>query len=81
MSEHVTPEAAEQLVDDVSTLYAEQIVTERRAAVPDPERLKILKEQLAACAADREALQDAGPQEVAEIAARYAARARELGGR
>ncbi|MGI5262447.1 hypothetical protein [Streptomyces angustmyceticus] len=81
MSEHVTPEAAEKLVDDVSTLYVEQIVTERRAAVPDQERLKALKEQLAACAADREALQDAGPKEVAEIAARYAARARELGGR
>ncbi|WP_336054765.1 hypothetical protein [Streptomyces sp. CA2R101] len=80
MFEHVTPEAAEQLVDDVSTLYAEQIVIERRAAAPDTERLKALKEQLAACAADREALQEAGPEEVAEIAARYAARARELGG-
>ncbi|MFI1502576.1 hypothetical protein [Streptomyces platensis] len=80
MSEHVTPEAAEQLVEAVSSLCAEQIIIERRAAAPDQERLNALKEQLAACAADREALQEAGPEEVAEIAARYAARARELGG-
>ncbi|WP_432040424.1 hypothetical protein [Streptomyces cucumeris] len=81
MSEHVTPEAAEQLVQDVSAWYAEQIMKERRAPEPDTELLTTLKEQLAACAADREALQDAGPQEVAEIAARYAARASELDGK
>ncbi|WP_424893312.1 hypothetical protein [Streptomyces sp. XH2] len=80
MSEHVSPEAAEQLVQDVSTWYAEQLMKERRATVPDVGRLESLKEGLAVCAADREALQDAEPEEVAEIAARYAARARELGG-
>ncbi|NUK12521.1 hypothetical protein HRW18_32020 [Streptomyces lunaelactis] len=79
MSEHVNPEAAEQLVQEVSTWYAEQIIKERRAAVPDTERLTALKEELAACAADQQALQDAGPEEVAEIAARYAAHAKELG--
>ncbi|WP_432145966.1 hypothetical protein [Streptomyces sp. bgisy084] len=67
MSEHVTPEAAEQLVQDVSSLYAEQIIIERRAAAPDQERLKALKEQLAACAADREALQDAGPKKSSHL--------------
>ncbi|MEV8529253.1 hypothetical protein AB0451_34785 [Streptomyces sp. NPDC052000] len=78
MSEHVSPEDAEQLVQDVSTWYAEQIMKERRATVPDPERLAALKEELAACAADRAALQGAGPEEVEKIAARYAARAKEL---
>lgn len=78
MPEHVTPEAVERLIRQVSTRYAEQIVNERRAAAPDPERLKALQEELAACAADQEALQDADEEEVAKIAARYAARAREL---
>lgn len=32
------------------------------------------------CAADLQALQDAGPEEVAKIAARYGARSQELGG-
>ncbi|WP_239590517.1 hypothetical protein [Streptomyces aureoverticillatus] len=80
MSEHVSPEAAEQLVQDVSAWYAQQIMTERRAAVPDAGRLETLKSQLAACAADREALQDAAPEEVAQIAARYATLSKELKG-
>jgi hypothetical protein len=81
LSEHVTPEAAEQLVQDVSSWYAEQIMKEQRAIEPDQERLQTLKGQLAACAADLEALQEAGSEEVAEIAARYAAVARELDGK
>ncbi|WP_331735851.1 hypothetical protein [Streptomyces sp. NBC_00057] len=80
MSEHVSPEAAKQLVQDVSNWYAEQIMKERDSAGPESERLKTLKEELAACAADLLALQeDASPDEVAEIAARYAARS-QLGG-
>lgn len=78
--DHVSPEAADRLVQEASGLYGQLIIKERRADTPDPERLKALKEGLAECAADREALEDAGPEEVAEIAARYAARARELGG-
>ncbi|MEV3926452.1 MULTISPECIES: hypothetical protein [Actinomycetes] len=77
--DHVSPEAADRLVQEVSGLYGQLIIKERRADTPDTERLKALKEGLAECAADREALEDAGPEEVAEIAARYAARARELG--
>ncbi|MFI5753074.1 hypothetical protein ACIBBE_46420 [Streptomyces sp. NPDC051644] len=80
MSEHVHPEAAKQLVQNVSTWYMAEIRKERGSAGPDSERLKTLKEELAACAADLLALQDAGPEEAAEIAARYAARSQELGG-
>ncbi|MEU9418355.1 hypothetical protein [Streptomyces sp. NPDC048272] len=80
MSENVSPEAAEHLVQDVSNRYVEQIMKEQRASAPDPERLKDLKEGLAACAVDLETLLDAGPEEVAEIAARYAALAQELEG-
>ncbi|NUK23493.1 hypothetical protein [Streptomyces lunaelactis] len=80
MSEPATPEEVEQQVQEVNAWYAEQILEERRAGSPDPERLKTLKEGLAACAADRQALQDADEDVVAEIAARYAARLKELGG-
>lgn len=80
MSEPVTPEAVEQLVQEVSTWYSEQLVKERRAGSADAERLKLLRDQLAACAADQQALQDADENEVAEIAARYAARMKELKG-
>ncbi|MFM9812834.1 hypothetical protein ACKI16_30505 [Streptomyces scabiei] len=80
MSEHVTPEAVEQLVQEVSAWYAEQIIKERRAGAPDAGRLKTLQDELAACAADQQALQDADEKEVAEIASRYAARVRELKG-
>ncbi|WP_328380612.1 hypothetical protein OHB13_38025 (plasmid) [Streptomyces sp. NBC_00440] len=80
MSENVNPEAVEQLVQDVSSWYSEQVMKERRAAVPDPARLELLKSELAACAADQLALEDAAPDEVDAIAARYAARAQELKG-
>ncbi|MER0443175.1 hypothetical protein ABR738_01045 [Streptomyces sp. Edi4] len=80
MSEHVNPEAVEHLAQDVINLYTEQLMKERRAPVPDPERMERLKAELAACAADQQALEDAGPAEVDEIAARYAARAQELKG-
>ncbi|MFJ8982654.1 hypothetical protein [Streptomyces sp. NPDC102282] len=81
MPEHVNPEAVEQLVQEVTSWYAEQIIAERRTGGPDSDRLQDLKEQLAACAADRQALQDADGDQVDEIAARYAARLKELKGR
>lgn len=80
MSDNVNPEAAERLVQDVSAWYSQQIIKERRAPVPDTGRLELLKAGLAQCAADQQLLQDAGPDEVAEIAARYAARSSELKG-
>lgn len=78
--EYENPEDAEQLVQKVSHWYSIQIIEERRAAVPDPERLKVLRDGLAQCAADQQALAVGEPDEVAEISARYAARVRELGG-
>ncbi|MFE3581399.1 hypothetical protein [Streptomyces vinaceus] len=81
MSEHVSPEAAERFVQQVTLWYSEQIMKEQRAAGgADPERLKTLKDGLAACAADLETLENAGPEEVDGIAARYAALAQELEG-
>ncbi|MEU9062421.1 hypothetical protein AB0D13_27030 [Streptomyces sp. NPDC048430] len=77
MPEHVTPEAVEQLIEEVTARYAEQIIAERRAHT-DPERLQDLKNKLETCAADRQALQDADHDEVAEIAARYTARLKEF---
>jgi len=80
VSEHVSAEAVEQLVREVSSWCAEQIMKERRSGVPDAGRLEALQEELAGCAADEQALQDAGEEEVAEIASRYAARLKELKG-
>ncbi|MFD0287640.1 hypothetical protein [Streptomyces lutosisoli] len=70
----------EQQVQEVSAWYSEQIFQERRSGTPDAERLKVLRDRLAACIADQEALQDANEEQVAELAARYAARLKELGG-
>ncbi|MFJ7209448.1 hypothetical protein ACIQWR_38705 [Streptomyces sp. NPDC098789] len=80
MSEHVSPEAAKHLVEKVSSRYVAEIRKEQGSAGPDSEHLKTLKAELAVCAADLLALEEAGSQEVAEIAARYAARAQELNG-
>ncbi|MHA4818778.1 hypothetical protein ACXZ65_31025 [Streptomyces aculeolatus] len=80
MFEDVSPEAVEELIQEVSAWYAAQIIKERRAGVPDADRYKVLKEELAACAADHQALQDANETEVAEIASRYSARVKELKG-
>lgn len=79
MSEQWSPEAAEQAVLGVTRWYVEQIRKEQHTGT-DPERLKTLKEGMAACAADLETLQDGGPTEATEIGARYAARAQELKG-
>ncbi|WP_239567513.1 hypothetical protein [Streptomyces sp. G44] len=80
MSEHVNRQAAEKLVQQVSTWYSQQIIAERRAPAPDAQRLKHLTDLLAACAADRQALEDAEADEIDAIAARYAARAKEFEG-
>lgn len=79
MSEHLSLDFVKQLVEDVSNGYAEQIMKERAAGACS-ERVKALKERWAACATDLQTLEDADADEVAEIAARYAARSQELGG-
>ncbi|MGW2081170.1 hypothetical protein ACWCOW_30255 [Streptomyces sp. NPDC001939] len=80
MSEPVTPEAVEQLVLEISSWYSEQFILERRAGSLTAERLKLLRDELAACAADRQALQHSEADQVAEIADRYAPRIKELKG-
>ncbi|WP_327299912.1 hypothetical protein [Streptomyces sp. NBC_01197] len=80
MSEHVGPEVVEQLIQAVSRLYAKQIMAERRAAQPDSERMEKLKAKVAACAADQEALSGADEREMTDLATRYAALRKELGG-
>lgn len=70
----------EQQVQEVSSWYSEQILEERRAGTPDAERLQKLRDGLAACVADQKALQDADARQLTELAARYAARLKELGG-
>ncbi|MFI6658190.1 hypothetical protein ACIBL8_22005 [Streptomyces sp. NPDC050523] len=72
--------AVEQQVQEVSAWYSEQILLERRSGTPDAERVKALRDGLAACIADREALQDADEQQLADLSARYAARLKELEG-
>lgn len=81
MSEHVSPESVTYLVEKVRAWYMAQIRDEQGSVGPGSERLKTLKAELAVCAADLLALEeDASSEEVAEVAARYAARAQELGG-
>ncbi|WP_370424202.1 hypothetical protein AB8O64_36185 (plasmid) [Streptomyces sp. QH1-20] len=45
-------------------------MTEQRTGAADPERLRVLKEGLAACAADQLALKDTAPREGARAGAR-----------
>ncbi|MGW7441274.1 hypothetical protein [Streptomyces sp. NPDC054849] len=79
MPEQWSPQAAEEAVLAVTRWYAEQIRKEQQSGA-DPERLKTLKDGMAVCVADLEALRDGGPEEAAEIGARYAVRAQELEG-
>ncbi|MFB8179187.1 hypothetical protein ACFC8N_24780 [Streptomyces sp. NPDC055966] len=71
-------QAAEDAVQDVANWYDAQIDSQRRAAVPDKERLKALKAGRDAALADRAQLATAGTQEASQIAAIYAARLKEL---
>lgn len=70
----------EQQVQQAIARYTEQMFQLRRADELDAERLEQLREGLAGCLADQEALQDADEKQLAELAARYAARLKELGG-
>lgn len=70
----------EQQVQEAVARYTEQIFQLRRADALDTERLEQLREGLAVCLADQEALQDADEEQLAELAARYAARLKELDG-
>ncbi|MEU2856006.1 hypothetical protein [Streptomyces syringium] len=71
-------EVALERVGRVLAWCAQQILAERRAAVPDPERLEQLKARQRECAADQNRLGDAEPDEIARIAAAYEATFKQL---
>ncbi|UQA91470.1 hypothetical protein [Streptomyces halobius] len=58
--------------------YSERILAERRSAAPDPDRLDQLISRHRACLEDQERLEEAGPEELARIAAAYDALLTEL---
>jgi hypothetical protein len=80
MPEHANPEAVRDLVREINAWYAEQLILERRAPVPDAERIKLLRDGLAISVADQRALDDADGEQVDEIASRYAALRKEFKG-
>lgn len=69
---------AADIVRDVVTWYNTQLAAERRAPVPDEERIDELKQARQAALADQAQLATADPEEAARIAAVYAARLKEL---
>lgn len=58
--------------------YNAQIVEEHRAPVPDDARMEDLKAARQAALLDQGSLETAGPEEVARIAALYAAQLKDL---
>ncbi|MGP4001558.1 hypothetical protein [Streptomyces sp. 8N706] len=66
------------IVRDVVLWYNTRIAAERRAPVPDEERIEELKQARQAALADQAQLATADPEEAARIAAVYAARLKEL---
>ncbi|MFD7324286.1 hypothetical protein ACFV9D_24855 [Streptomyces sp. NPDC059875] len=71
-------QAAEDAVQEVVNWYNAQLIEERRAPVPDEERIEELKAGREAALADGAQLATADPEEADRIAAVYAARLREL---
>ncbi|GHE71942.1 hypothetical protein GCM10018785_45250 [Streptomyces longispororuber] len=71
-------QAAEEAIQEVVNWYNAQLITERRAPVPDEKRIAQLKEGRQAVLADQAQLATADPEEAGQIAAVYAARLKEL---
>lgn len=69
---------ADDIVREVVGWYNAEIIAERRAPVPDDERIEALKAGREAVLADQAQLATADPEEAARIAAVYAARLREF---
>lgn len=69
---------ADDIVREVVGWYNAAIVAERRAPVPDGERIEALKAGREAALADQAQLATADPEEAARIAAVYAARLSKL---
>ncbi|MGN5392511.1 hypothetical protein [Streptomyces sp. JL7001] len=70
--------AAEDTIQEVVNWYNTQIISERRAAVPDDERIEELKAGREGALADQAQLATADPEEADRIADVYAARLKEL---
>ncbi|MFF7705321.1 hypothetical protein [Streptomyces lydicus] len=64
----------------VTAWYTEQLLAHRRVGAHDEDRLERLKAERQKCLTDQRALEDAEPEEIARIAARYEARFSELTG-
>lgn len=71
-------QAAQESIQEVVNWYNTQLLEERRAPVPDEERIEELKAGRQAALADQAHLATAGPEEADRIAAVYAARLKEL---
>ncbi|MET9819769.1 hypothetical protein [Streptomyces sp. NPDC006355] len=71
-------QAAQDAVQEVVNWYNTQIITERRAPVPDEERIENLKAGRQAALDDQAQLATADTDEAEQIATAYAARLREL---
>ncbi|MFF9887643.1 MULTISPECIES: hypothetical protein [Streptomyces] len=69
---------AQDAVQEVVNWYNAQITKERRAALPDEDRIEELKAGRQAALADQAQLATADPEETGRIAALYAARLKEL---
>lgn len=72
---------AQQVVDIVQAVvawYTEQIAAERRAPLPDGERIAQLTADRTAVYQDLQRLEDASPEEEDRLAELYAARLRQL---
>ncbi|MET8566127.1 hypothetical protein ABZV75_38290 [Streptomyces flaveolus] len=69
---------AEDAVQEVVNWYNAQITKERRAPLPDEDRIEELKAGRQAALADQAQLATADPEEAERIAAVYAARLKEL---
>ncbi|MEV7003205.1 hypothetical protein AB0N62_36780 [Streptomyces sp. NPDC093982] len=66
-------QAAHDVIQEVVNWYDAQIITERRAPVPDGERIDALRAGRQAALADQTQLATADPEEAEQVAAAYAA--------
>lgn len=69
---------AQDAVQEVVNWYNAQITKERRAPLPDENRIEELKAGRQAALADQAQLATASPEETERVAAAYAARLKEL---
>ncbi|MEV0604711.1 hypothetical protein AB0I82_36185 [Streptomyces sp. NPDC050315] len=71
-------EGAVEILRRVSVWYSQAIMAERRAPTPDSQRLEHLMAKRQECVEDQQALTTATPEQVEQLAQRYAARWKEL---